>query len=123
MSPQKGGNLSLKEGGVSLEKAMSLWLNSTLGIIGAISVAAPNILARPNFSLDAIRRIPVPDLDESQTNGLARAFDKNCDKVLLSLTEIDKDEIRENLDKAVSDTLGVSEDELMRVFALKLGPG
>lgn len=98
------------EGGEKWEKAASMWLNSTLGIVTAVSVAAPNILARPSFSLDAIRKIPVPAFDKTQVDSLAQAFDASADKELLPLAEIDKDDTRQEIDKAISNALAVPAD-------------
>ncbi len=45
---------------LDVSKALAVWLNSTLGVIGGLSVSSPNVLDRVNFSIKAIESIPAP---------------------------------------------------------------
>lgn len=94
------------------EKAICLYLNSTLGIVGAVAAAAPNLLTRVNFSLDAMGSIPVPELTDQQAQTLASVFDAYAEAELLTLAEIVTDPVRAAADHAVAETLGVSSDAI-----------
>ena len=89
------------------EKAISVWLNSTLGIASVIATAAPTILSRPKLSLDAMRRLPVPDLAPEYAASLAGVFDDHSRTELLPLSQADTCPVRQALDDAVCWTLGV----------------
>lgn len=89
-----------------LEKAVCAWLNSTLGWITMIGVATPNVLARPELSIDAMRRLPIPVLDAETLAALSAAFDGHATAQLRPLREAHTDPQRESLDNAVSSALG-----------------
>ena len=92
------------------EKAMSVWFNSTMGVLAQISVSTPKVLSRPDMSLEGQRSIPVPDLTEGQTLRLAEVFDRRRDDVQERLTSVDGP--RRLLDEAVSEVLGLDEEEV-----------
>ncbi len=105
------------------EKALSVYLNSTLGITGAIAAAAPNILSRVNFSLDTIRRLSVPNLTDEQAQALAGVFDSNAEAELLALADVAEDPARVALDDAVAQALEVPPDTVAQVrFELSREP-
>ncbi|WP_420638726.1 N-6 DNA methylase [Candidatus Poriferisocius sp.] len=115
--------INRSEEGDSLEKAICLFLNSTLGVVCAVAVAAPNILSRVNFSLDATGSIPVPDLTDEQAAKLADVFDVYASEELLPLAEAAEDSVREALDNAVGRILGVPVEEMSRIrFELSREP-
>lgn len=96
----------------SMQKAYSVYFNSTLGITSAVACAAPNILSRVNFSLDTIRSLPVPILTDEQANALAGVFDALSYAELLNLADAAVDPVRIALDAAVAETLGVPPDTI-----------
>ena len=98
----------------NLEKAVCVWLNSTLGWIAMIGVATPNILARPELSIDAMRRLPVPVLDAETLAALSAAFDRHATTQLRPLREAHTDPQRESLDDAVASALDLAPDVAAR---------
>ena len=67
----------------------------------------------PNFSMDDLNRIPVPDfatMDKAQLGELAAAYDEHCESVLLPLPRMNECETRQALDAAVIDALGIDEE-------------
>ena len=94
------------------EKAMSVWFNSTLGIVSAIGTASPRVFARPALSMDAMRRLPVPNFSSDQVDFLADVFEINADSELLTFAEMGEDAVRLALDKAICEVLVMDADEL-----------
>ena len=94
------------------EKAMSVWFNSTLGLVSIIGTASPRVFSRPALSMDAMRRLPVPKFTPDEITYLSSVFDFNAETEILTLAEIDRDAVRLALDDAVCDVLGLSRDEL-----------
>ena len=87
-------------------KAWCVWLNSTFGILAFLNIRQKN-LTYPQFSIDGLRSILVPDLNKTEcdTMRLVRAWDDFADKPLLTIPEIHIDEIRKQLDRAVLDAI------------------
>ena len=94
------------------EKAMSVWFNSTLGVIGVVGTASPRVFSRPALSMDAIRRLPVPKFETQEIDYLASVFDFNAETEMLTFAELDRDGVRLALDDAVCDVLGLAKDDL-----------
>lgn len=94
------------------EKAMSVWFNSTLGIVGVVGTASPRIFSRPALSMDALRRLPVPQFSPEHLGYLATVFDFNATTELLTFAKLNDDPVRLALDNAVCDVLELSRDEL-----------
>ena len=92
--------------GCEWEKAMCVYLNSTVGILASLSISSPFVLGMPKMSLAAQRRIPVPDLDEAQVAELASVYDAYKHTRLERLRFPDS-EPRVALDRAVSEVLGI----------------
>ena len=92
------------------EKAVCVWLNSTPGVLATLISATPKKLVYPQMSLEGQRNIPVPDLTEGQTLRLAEVFDRCRDDVQERLTSVDGP--RRILDEAVSEVLGLDEEEV-----------
>ena len=60
--------------------------------------------------MDDLRRIPVPNfaaLGEAQISALAATYDALCEFTLLPLPQINADETRQALDRAVVSALGI----------------
>ena len=96
---------------VLLEKATCAYLNSTVGILAVLGDRTNKIPSYPHFSLDDLRRIPVPDfnaLDESQVTALATAYDTMCDSILLPLPLINECDTRMALDDVIISALGIN---------------
>ena len=94
----------------NVEKAICVYLNSTIGILAMLGDRTNKIPSYPQFSMDDLRRIPVPDfatMDEAQVGELAAAYDEHCDSVLLPLPRMNECETRAALDAAVIAALGI----------------
>ena len=93
-----------------LEKAVCAYLNSTIGIFGILGDRSNKIPSYPHFSMDDLRRIPMPDfnaLAPAQVSALAAGYDGLCGFTLLPLPLILKDETRLALDRIVTRALGI----------------
>ena len=98
-------------GEAQLEKAACAYFNSTIGILALLGDRSNKIPSYPHFSMDDLRRIPVPDfnaMSAAQVTALATAFDTLCDFTLLPLPQIMADETRAALDRVVIDALGIA---------------
>ena len=88
------------------DKALAVWLNSTMGVVMILGAASPKVLSRPNLSLDAMRGLPIPALESDHITALADVFDSHADASLLRLRDIEIDRVRQSLDGAVESVLG-----------------
>ena len=100
-----------KSVGCEWEKAMCIYLNSTLGILASLSTSSPVVLGRPEMSLDGQRKIPIPKLDEAQITHLATIYDTHKHTRLDRLRYPDS-EPRIALDQAVAETTGIPLDQI-----------
>ena len=72
---------------------------------GASTPSHTKNLTYPNFSLDGLRTLPVPNPDKCDTAALAAAFDRLADSPLRALPEIDRDDARRALDEAAAEAV------------------
>ena len=87
------------------EKAMCVWFNSTPGILSIVATSSPRVITRPYLSLDAMRRLPAPQLTPNQAEELALTFDHYASVEMYPLTAADSDQVRRHLDDAVVSVL------------------
>lgn len=87
-------------------KAMTVYLNSTLGVIAMLGVRTFKKLPYPRWGVENVRSIPVPTLDAKQVAVLAASYDKLADQKLGLLRQ--PTNARGELDRAVGKALGVS---------------
>lgn len=83
------------------EKAVALWLNTTLGLIGRWWISSRQQPGRSIVSISAIPAIPVIDIRElskEQVEKMANLFDKYSNKELLPAYLADQDETRQTID-------------------------
>ena len=97
--------------GCDWEKAMCAYLNSTIGILALLYAGSPNVLGRTEPSLQALRSIPVPKLNEEQTAELADAYDKHRNKTLEPLKQ--PCDTRKQLDEAVASALRIEAEQII----------
>lgn len=81
-------------------KAWCVWLNSTFGIVAFLNARQKN-LTYPNFSLDGLRSLPVPEPSYCDMAALGKVYDQHAEDALRPLPEIDTDVVRCALDDAV----------------------
>ena len=92
------------------EKAVCVYLNSTIGILALLGNRSNKVPSYPQFSLDDLRKLIVPDfagIGESAVAKLAAAYDALAERTLLPLPQMAADPVRQALDAAVCDALGL----------------
>ncbi len=100
------------------EKALCAYLNSTIGLLAILGDRSIKDLSYSQFSMNDLRRIPVPDLnvlEKAQVAALAAAYDALCEFTLLPLPRILKDETRGALDRIVTDALDVQPEVVANI--------
>ncbi len=106
------------------EKALCVWLNSTLGLLGRWWVSNRQQKGRANLTVTTLTSIPVLDLravSGGQVRELAATFDRFEHRPMLPANEAFRDEIRQELDKAVlCDVLGLPDSILDPLETLRL---
>ena len=96
------------------EKALCAYLNSSVGVLAMLAKRSNKAPAYPNFSLDDLRNLPVPDFTAIGSNAamqLAAAYDAHASDILLPLPQMDTDPTRRALDAAVTAALGLDGEE------------
>ena len=86
------------------EKALCVWLNSTLGLLGRWWVSNRQQKGRANLTVTTMGSIPVLDLraiSADQQQALAEVFDQFEHRAMLPANEAYRDEARQELDEAV----------------------
>ena len=99
------------------EKALVLWLNSTLGIMILLGQREETEGAWVKFKKPSLLSMPVLDvwsLSAANLNRLARTYDQVADNSLLTLAEIDCDTTRRAIDEALGEVLGLPDLSILR---------
>jgi len=108
----------------SWEKALCVWLNSTLGLLGRWWVSNRQQKGRANVTVTTMGSIPVLDLRAiaaDQRQALASVFDHFETRPMLPANEAYRDEARQELDKAVlCEVLGLPDSILDPLATLRL---
>ena len=97
--------------------AICVWFNSTPGVLSMLAERDNKKPPYPQFSLDALRSMRVPDfpsLPEAR-DALATAYEELKDQQLRPLPEIAHDSVRMRLDDIVGDALGFEREWVARV--------
>ena len=92
------------------EKALCVFLNSSVGILWLLGDRTNKSPSYPNFSIDDLRKLTVPDfteISESAVQTLVAAYDSLADQTLLPLPQVDSCDTRCALDIAVCTALGI----------------
>ncbi len=101
---------SNKYDGEILEKALCVYLNSSVGVLAMLGDRSNKKPTYPQFSLDDLRRIPVPDfveMDEAKVKMMAAAYDDLCDSILLPLPQMNECDTRKQLDDMIVAALDI----------------
>lgn len=69
-------------------------------------------LTYPNYPIDLLRSIPVPDPNLCDITPLVRAFDALCEQELLPWSQMHKDPVRHKIDAAVAQVLDLDPAEI-----------
>ena len=105
-------------GSKKTEAALCAWLNSSIGLLAFLGGRDNRALAYPQFSLDTLRSIPVPnfpELGDDVRDALAAAYEELQDEVLLPFPQLDEDPVRKRLDAAVTEALGLDAEWVAQV--------
>lgn len=97
-----------KAGAKDAEKALVLWLNSTLGILSLVGHREDTEGAWVQFKKPTLESMPVLSvrkIGRSSVKGLAAAYDELATRNLGRLQEMDSDPIRAAIDKAIAHAL------------------
>ena len=87
------------------EKALCVWLNSTLGLVGRWWVSVRQQKGRANLTITTIGRIPALNLraaTPAMIGAAAEVFDKFKDREFLPANEAHQDPARRDLDEALA---------------------
>ncbi len=105
------------------EKPLTLWANSTLGLICFWWVGTRQQQGRARLTISRLPDLPVLDprhLSEAQVSIAVRTFDEFSDRELLPANEAYRDEVRHELDRALLvDVLGLPPAFLGPLAALR----
>ena len=94
----------------NLEKAICVYLNSTIGILALLGDRTNRVPSYPRFSIDDLRKLTVPDftaVDGAVAAQLAAAYDAHAYAIQQPLPQMDADPARRALDTAVASALGL----------------
>lgn len=103
--------------GEQLEKALVLWLNSTLGLLILLAHREETEGAWVKFKKPTLKGMPVLDvraLADKQREALAQAYDDLCGKTLLPFPEMDADPVRREIDGVIAKTLRLPDFGVLR---------
>ena len=92
------------------EKALCVFLNSSIGLLSFLGDRTNKTPSRPNLSLDDLRKLFVPDfatLSDEAIQTLASTYDAHAQKTLLPLPQMDADPVRAALDDATCAALSI----------------
>lgn len=108
-----------------LEKAFTIYINSTLGILTLYAIRTNRVHIYPQFSINGLSRLSVPFIPQYQTkisdneeeddknkkiifdqksiNILAKVFDDNAKSILKPLSSMNNDPVRKRFDTAIAE--------------------
>ena len=102
--------LSLNNDNDAVEKALILWLNSTLGLTILLAHRIETEGAWMKFRKPVLEEMPVLSvggLKAKQLATLSKTYDKLCSKEILPFPHMAHDPVRKAIDDAISPTLGL----------------
>ena len=100
------------------QAALCAYLNSSIGLLAILGGRDNRKPSYPQFSLDTLRSIPVPNfpvLGDDVRDGLADAYEELKDETLLPFPQMNEDPIRRRLDDAVTEALGLDAEWVSQV--------
>jgi hypothetical protein len=99
----------LKSGGAKEEKALAVWLNSSLGLLLALLYRVPTMgpwvqFKKPN--LGALPVINVNDLGSARLSSLAAVYDRVAELEVLPYSQLSSDSVRRMMDDGLERAFG-----------------
>jgi len=101
------------------EKALALWLNSTLHILIVLANRVETQGAWVKFNKPTLANLPVLNvkkLTPKRLDSLAEAYDRLCEQTLLPFPQMGSDPVRAEIDKALSEALGLPDLSNLRML-------
>jgi len=92
------------------EKALSLWLNSTLGLLILLSHREETEGAWVDFKKPTLQEMPVLDvtaLAPERLQAMADSYDRLCERPLLPFPQMNVDAVRVEIDTVIASSLGL----------------
>ena len=101
----------------TMEKALCVYLNSSVGVLALLGDRSNKALSYPRFSMDDLKKIPVPDFAavDGAAERLAKAYDAHAKDVFLPLPRMNDCRTRRALDRAVADALGLEAEAVSAI--------
>jgi hypothetical protein len=102
-----------------MEKALTLWFNSTLGILLLLCHREETEGPWVGFKKTVLQELPVLDprsLSKKQLQGLSQIYDRLCEEPLQGFACADTDSVREEMDKSIAKTLGLPDFSVLRTL-------
>lgn len=99
----------------TLERALCVYLNSTIGILALLGNRSNKAPSYPQFSMDDLRKLTVPDfgkIGESAAVQLASTYDGLSNRSLLPLPEMQECDVRRAVDDAVCEALDIDRERV-----------
>ena len=95
-----------------VERALAAFCNSTVGILSLLGARDNRVPSYPQFSLDTLRGLIVPDFRSADidTDLLSAAYGAVQDEVLQPFPMVDEDSVRQQLDDVVTKALQIDPD-------------
>ena len=109
--------LVLTRGGAEAEKALALWLNSSLGILLLMGHREETQGPWVRFKKAVLGQMPVLDVEGigvRVTTKLAEAFDQLAERALLPFSHMANDPVRAAIDEAIASALGLPDFSILR---------
>ena len=107
-----------RDGEPQTQAALCAWLNSSPGLLAILGGRDNRKPSYPQFSLDTLRAIPVPNflaLGDDVRDALAGTYEELKDEALLPFPQMDEDPVRRRLDAAVTEALGLDAEWVAQV--------
>ena len=101
-----------------IEKALAVYLNSSIGILALAATRTSKDISYPSFSLTDLRGLTVPDfstMSPHSLDALAKAYDSQAHKTLDTLPMMTECEVRGNLDATICDALDLDEERVRTI--------
>ena len=101
----------------TLEKALCVYMNSSVGVLGLLGDRSNKAPSYPRFSMSDLKKMPVPDFAaiDGAADRLAEAYDAHAKDALLPLPSMDDCPTRRALDDAVVEALGVDAETVASI--------
>lgn len=103
------------QGSTELDKALCIWFNSSVGILGILGNRTSKVLGRPRLSITDMRNLPTPRLDSSAVRALASIYDRCSWLPFTRLKDVESDRVRLLIDQGIERTLRIDPELSMSI--------